>query len=171
MTAGATALEPTPDAAELRAARSHGMTYRAWIDAGRPRECPGNTSSIAQEPRSARGKGVGRPWAPYRSKLEARYADYLDILVVVGRVLEWTYEPETLDLGGARYTPDFAVAHADGAVTWDEVKGYSRRYDRMTLRIAASRHPDKSFRRVEWKRGGWQFTSIAPARAGGSETE
>lgn len=160
MTARPLALDPAPTREELLAARAHKCTLVAW----RARGCPAVPAQQA-------GKKVKapRPWAPYRSKLEARYAEYLDGLCVLGRVLEWVYEPETLDLGGARYTPDFLVAHADGSATWDEVKGYSRRYDRLTLRIAAARFPDRVFRRVEWVRGNWKITPIDPRPRGAEE--
>lgn len=51
----------------------------------------------------------------FRSKLESRWARFLDILGI-----GWEYEPELVDLGeGLKYLPDFRVSSS----YWLEIKG------------------------------------------------
>lgn len=71
----------------------------------------------------------------FRSKLEARYARYLEMLLLAGLVAEWSYETQTF-----WFTPDSegAVAHGlagirrgvtsyrpDFKVTWEETRSSS----------------------------------------------
>lgn len=42
----------------------------------------------------------------FRSRLEARWAEFFDLIGVV-----WQYEPEGYEAGGVRYLPDFWLAH------------------------------------------------------------
>lgn len=54
----------------------------------------------------------------FRSRLEARWAVFFDLLG-----LNWQYEVEGFDLGGAGYyLPDFKVISPDGYIFWYEVK-------------------------------------------------
>lgn len=55
----------------------------------------------------------------FRSRLEARYAVFLDALG-----LRWEYEPEGFDLPSGAYLPDFKVYHSNGGhgYCWLEVK-------------------------------------------------
>lgn len=52
----------------------------------------------------------------FRSRLEARYAVFLDHLGV-----QWQYEPEGFDLPSGRYLPDFFLPAVKGG-TWLEIK-------------------------------------------------
>lgn len=52
----------------------------------------------------------------FRSRLEARYAVFLDHLGVL-----WQYEPEGFELTSGRYLPDFFLPAVNGG-TWLEVK-------------------------------------------------
>lgn len=71
---------------------------------------------------------VGGKTCHFRSKLEYRYARYLEILKTNGYIVEWKYEPfryafpnETT--GAKVYTPDFLVAYGD-RYEIHETKGY-----------------------------------------------
>lgn len=52
----------------------------------------------------------------FRSRLEARYAVFLDHLGV-----QWQYEPEGFELSAGRYLPDFFLPAVNGG-TWLEIK-------------------------------------------------
>lgn len=101
--------------------------------------------------------------SPYRSKLEARYAAHLDLLVKSGEIRRWEYEPISLKLAnGKRYRPDFLVvlpAGAEAKAELHEVKGRwtKNRRDGMThLTWAAQRYGDVfTFRLIEWKGHGF----------------
>jgi hypothetical protein len=56
----------------------------------------------------------------FRSRLEARWAVFLDELVV-----DWAYEPEGFELDdvGTRYLPDFLVTPFGKSPFWLEIKG------------------------------------------------
>ena len=63
----------------------------------------------------------------FKSKLEARYANYLERLREVGQILGWWYEPLTLRFPEGlpqEWTPDFLVLLPDGTVELHETKGY-----------------------------------------------
>lgn len=78
----------------------------------------------------------------YRSALEAEYAGQLELRKRAGDVTDYGYERITLRLpGGVRYTPDFDVLRADGAVELHEVKGWLREVARDRLRSAVATYP------------------------------
>lgn len=53
----------------------------------------------------------------FRSRLEARWAVFLDALC-----LQWEYEVEGYDLDGVWYLPDFKVKRGNGSILWLEIK-------------------------------------------------
>src|SRR5687767_2706756 len=60
----------------------------------------------------------------YRSKVEERYAQYLDLVQKVGGIRGWKYEAVRLRLAqGVTYVPDFVVRIDDSTVVFREVKG------------------------------------------------
>jgi predicted nuclease of restriction endonuclease-like RecB superfamily len=83
--------------------------------------------------------------AGYASALESKYAEHLEARRLLGEIMAWSYETVTLDLGGASYTPDFAVLANDKKTEYHEVKGRIRDGDRLKLRIAANRFPNDLF--------------------------
>jgi hypothetical protein len=106
-----------------------------------------------------------RPWHPYRSKWEAEYARYLEIQKAIGRILEWEYEPERLEIGaGAYYTPDFRVRRNTPGwpprYEWREVKGYKREAAMVRLKVAAKMFSDEVFVLVTKKNLDWIHTPI-----------
>jgi hypothetical protein len=99
------------------------------------------------------------PYWPYASKLERRYALYLDHLHHQRQVLRWEHEPFKLRLGAkCFYTPDFLVI-------WEtqprelylmEVKGFWRDDARVKIKVAAEKHSYFHFIAVEWTEGHWK---------------
>jgi len=78
----------------------------------------------------------------YRSKLEADYADHLNLLVYAKEIDCWYYEKWKFRLGrGVWYLPDFIVFRG-WIVEAHEVKGpYARDTGRVKFRTAASEFP------------------------------
>lgn len=113
----------------------------------------------------AKALRLPKPWAPYASKWEASYAAHLDVLVALGQVTLWQYEPDTLVCaGGTKYTPDFRVEYSDGREEYHEVKGYFRPQDRVRVReaLAVSTFPVVL---VSRKGGAWTYKAM-PATGG-----
>lgn len=92
----------------------------------KPADFPsGKTSQIEKLTKSDTG--------PYRSKLEAAFAQELDLWVATGKIASWRFEALTFSIGGqgrdaCRYSPDFVTFSAPsecGHVTISlyEVKG------------------------------------------------
>ncbi len=98
----------------------------------------------------------------YRSKLEAQYAQHLDMLVKAGEVKQWWYEPTSFKLSkGKRFRPDFLIQYADGLerrVEYVEIKSRFNKNirDGLThLKWCAQLYPCFTWRIVYWKGGGW----------------
>jgi len=104
----------------------------------------------------------------FRSKLEARYADHLDMLVKAGEIRRWEYEPMSLKLSeGKRYRPDFLVVlplGAEAKAELHEIKGKwtKNRRDGMThLKWACQRFGDIfTFRLIEWNGHGFDGSYV-----------
>ena len=151
-------LDRAPDPAELLAAKAAGLTLVAWRAAGKPR--------AGAEKREKTGSSV-RPWHPYRSKWEADYAHYLDLLIPVGNLVSWDYEPDRLEIGvGAFYTPDFRIITrgVDRGIQYHEVKGYRREAAIVRLKAEALRYPQFRFVLVTKANGEWHHTTIGASR-------
>ena len=95
--------------------------------------------------RVRRGQGkatvVSAPKAlasPYRSKLEASYADYLELQRIGGQIRWWAFEPIKIRLPAKRcwYTVDFLVRTLD-RLEGHEVKGFPREEAMLKLKLAA----------------------------------
>lgn len=87
---------------------------------------------------------VLNPYAPYKNKWEMRYAERLEVLKLLGEVVESEYEPEPIiAAGGTKYTPDFKVTFAAGGIEYHEVKGHYRDRDKVRVRecAVASQYP------------------------------
>lgn len=103
----------------------------------------------------------------YRSKLESRFAERLELEKRTGVIKDWRYEPASLTLGlyadqhgkikRKRFRPDFLVWTEMG-IEFVEVKGrwIKNKRDGMTrLHWAAKDYPMFIWRVVWWKDGGW----------------
>lgn len=74
---------------------------------------------------------VGERLIYFRSKWEANYALYLQMLKENGDIKDWTYEPQPfyefpIKHGTTRYLPDFRVDNLDGTFYLCEIKGFSQ---------------------------------------------
>lgn len=104
--------------------------------------------------------GTGLSGKKFRSKLEERYAAYLELRVHAKEILGYAYEPLRLRLAdGTYYKPDFLVWFPDGTIAIHEVKGFWREAAKVRFRVAKDRHPWFTFVVVERKgREGWTLT-------------
>lgn len=84
---------------------------------------------------------------PAMNKTEAEYAQMLEARRVSGEIQWWAYEAMTLKLAdNTRYTPDFLVMLADGALEVHETKGgYIREDGWLKLKVAAALFPFRFF--------------------------
>lgn len=102
--------------------------------------------------------GVQKGWAVvggqtcyFKSKLEHRWAQYLELLKGLGEIVSWSYEPRKFEFKAIRsgtvfYTPDFLVLY--GApykpdCCWHEVKGHLTNKDITKFRRMAKYYPDE----------------------------
>lgn len=95
------------------------------------------------------------------NKLEAAYAQHLDVLQHAGEVIWWRYEAVGLRLADRTfYHPDFLVMMADGTLEAHETKGFMRDDANVKLKVAASAFPFV-FRLVKKQKGGaWDIRTI-----------
>lgn len=78
----------------------------------------------------------------FRSKLEARFAQLLDLRQHAGDIQSWEYEAWTYTFPGRiRLTLDFSVLALDGLTEFYECKGWMRDTARIKLRMFSARHP------------------------------
>lgn len=94
------------------------------------------------------------------NKTEAEYAGMLEARRVSGEILWWAYEAMTLKLAdNTRYTPDFLLMLADGALEVHETKGGFIREDGwLKLKVAAGMFPFRFFlcqKQAKKAGGGW----------------
>jgi hypothetical protein len=94
------------------------------------------------------------------NRTEAAYSELLEARRLAGEIRAWWFEAVTLKLAhDCRYTPDFLVQLADGALECHECKGFWRDDARVKIKVAADKFP---FRFVAVKKlrkkdgGGWQ---------------
>ena len=85
----------------------------------------------------------------YKSKLEKRYAAFLELRLRAGEIVKWRYEAISLRIGsGARYCPDFYVLLSDGSAWFDECKGHWREAARVRFLAAVDLYPEFRWRVV-----------------------
>lgn len=103
--------------------------------------------------------------SPYKSKLEAAWANYLHGLWMLKTVTGYWYEPMNLRLPGERnfYKPDFLVQTAAG-LTFYEVKGRNKSDDRslVKLKTAAGLNTWARFVLVKRLNGQWVEREMQP---------
>lgn len=81
-----------------------------------------------------------------RSRWEANYARYLELLKTTGEITEWEHEPETfwfdnIKRGCRSYLPDFRVTFPTGAVEYHETKGWMDARSKTKIKRMAKYHP------------------------------
>lgn len=98
-----------------------------------------------------------------RSKLERAYADRLDLLVKLGEIRAWRYEPTKFHLANrCTYTPDFEVEMLDGKIEYHETKGWGREDAIIKLKMAARLNQDHVFKLVKRERSRWIIKIVKP---------
>lgn len=99
--------------------------------------------------------------SPFRSKLEAAYAQYLHALMLGGDIKRYSYEPIRLNLAPkTTLTPDFLVILPNDLMEFHEVKGWAREDAMAKLKIAARLYPYWTFRLVNRFRGQWAIRQL-----------
>lgn len=96
-----------------------------------------------------RGKGGRRDdlgGRYFRSRWEANWARYLNLLKETGSIIEWEFEPVTFEFEGIKrgamfYTPDFRITLPGGATKFQEVKGYMDQRSATKLKRMKKYHP------------------------------
>jgi hypothetical protein len=89
---------------------------------------------------------VGGKLCHFRSELEYRYANYLELLKTNRHIRDWQYEPKQFqfrrEVTGAKvYTPDFRVVTNTGKYEYHEIKGNLTGEDITKLRRFAKQNP------------------------------
>ncbi|KKL71483.1 hypothetical protein LCGC14_2094480 [marine sediment metagenome] len=84
----------------------------------------------------------------FKSKFEAKWAKYLQLLKDSGEIIEWYYEPHTFyfpneKTAPVQYTPDFLVIENDDTEIYQETKGYHDGPTNSKLRRFARHYPDE----------------------------
>lgn len=105
-----------------------------------------------------------------RSRWEANYARYLQLLVVGKVIVSWEHEPDTfwfekIKRGTRCYIPDFKVTLNDGSVEYHEVKGWMDSRSVTKLKRMRIYHPSVKviLRDSAWyKRNMRQLSAVVP---------
>lgn len=97
------------------------------------------------------------------NKLEAAYAQKIELERLAGMWQWWAYEPIKLRLAaGAWYTPDFALLDPGGHLIIHETKGHWREAAMVRIKVAAELYPFFRFVAVTRQRkrqgGAWILT-------------
>jgi hypothetical protein len=103
-----------------------------------------------------------RPWWPYKSRTEQRYALLLEQWQHEGLIVRWRYEAVRLLLAPATtLTVDFCLTMPDGRWQFHEVKGaYVREDGWIKLKQAAALWPEWRFALAQWKQEAWHWREV-----------
>lgn len=89
---------------------------------------------------------IGGSRVYYRSRWEANFARYLDLLKCNGVIKSWEHEPETfwfnVKRGCRSYLPDFRVEQLNGEFVFYEVKGWMDNKSKTKIHRMKIYHPD-----------------------------
>lgn len=133
---------------------------------GKVRMVQGGIAGTRLQQRARESAGSSPAPAPlYRSKLEAAWANYLDVRKAVKDIDGWKYEPMNFRLPGQKnfYKIDFS-AWVGREVTLYEVKGRNKSDERSLVKIktAAGLNPWAVFIQVKRSKGVWEERCIQP---------
>lgn len=83
----------------------------------------------------------------YRSRWEANYARFLEMMKQQGEIKDWKHEPKTFWFDGIKrgcvsYLPDFWVLDIDGSESYHEVKGWMDERSKTKIKRMAKYHPN-----------------------------
>lgn len=109
----------------------------------------------------AGASAVPSPRSIYKSKLEAAFAQYLDMLKMAKEIAGWSYEPLHWRLPGKKnwYKSDFCSwGNSNDPVMFYEVKGRNKSdaTSLVKLKTAAALNPWGVFIQVRWVDGHWE---------------
>ncbi len=90
----------------------------------------------------------------YRSKWEANYARYLQLVKEHNQIKDWAHEPKTFWFEGIKrgvtsFKIDFQVILLSGKEEWHEVKGYMDAKSALKIKRMAKYHPDIKLRVID----------------------
>lgn len=82
----------------------------------------------------------------FRSRWEANYARYLNLLLRSNQIAKWEFEVDTfwfesIKRGTRSYTPDFKITRPDGSIYYVEVKGWMDTKSKTKLKRMKKYHP------------------------------
>lgn len=118
-----------------------------------------HTLAIAQRPAPRKiARAIPREVA--MNKLEAAYAQTLELLKRAGEIQAWWYEPVKLRLAGKTFfTPDFMVVNKAGEIWFHETKGFMRDDAAVKIKVAAEMYPF-GFTVVRKKGNTWSYDEV-----------
>jgi len=91
------------------------------------------------------------------NKLELRYAEKLQDMVMAGKIISYEYEPIKFKLAPRTfYTPDFFVVTND-FVEFHEVKGFLEDDAAVKFKAAAEKYSEFVWKMIRLKNGVWEF--------------
>jgi len=136
------------------------MDLRSGLTA---RGVPGKADDLRKFAASA---GNARPRAKggQMLKMEARYADYLEIMKRCEKIRAWWWNPGSIRLSDPDpttgradyYRPDFLVWHKDGTLEYVEIKGHLEDDARTKFKVAQTRYPCYRFKMLHPQNGGYK---------------
>lgn len=102
--------------------------------------------SPAELGKSADWREIGGRRIYFRSRWEANYARWLELLRTRGKIRSWEHEPKTFWFEGIKrgvcsYLPDFEVTNPDGSTYLVEVKGWMTPRSKTAIKRMAKYHP------------------------------
>lgn len=116
-------------------------------------------SKRIQGPITPKGNPRQRHRPGEMNKLEERYGQHLDQLVLAGTYIHWWFEDWKFRLGAERvwYTPDFIVMLPDGTLEVHETKGFMEAKAALKLRLMCAQYPFR-IQLVKWVNKAWAVT-------------
>lgn len=144
--------------------RSHTKAVRQFD----PRKQHLTSSPVSSEKQGLRdGVGSNPAHSPYKSKLEAAWANKLELEKRICLIDNYYYEPFNIRLPGTKnfYKPDFLVqvyVECGIKLTFYEVKGHNRSDDRslVKMKTAAGLNPWATFILVKHVKGNWDERQV-----------
>ncbi len=105
------------------------------------------------EPVDARVNGV---LCHFDSKLEFRYAQYLDILKTAGEIKDFFYEFHVFYFDGDNspksYKPDFLIRNNDSSFEYHELKGFVQKFDIDKFKRMSEERPKVKIILIFWQK-------------------
>ena len=121
--------------------------------------------------RRPRNRSVGYE-ADRMNKLEARYAEHLELQRQAGRIVFWRFESVKFRLADRTwYGPDFYIMRPDGSIEIHETKGHWEDDARVKIKATAELFPEFWFVAVQWdsKVKDWKYERFRAGKESPSE--